>query len=137
LALLTYKRNFSRRELRWFAGLWFPAFCALLGTIAYRKLGSAELAYVIWATGAALSVLGFFVEAIIRPCYAALLAITFPLGWLMSHVLLLAMYFLVIAPVGFLVRRIRSPLELRFDRSAPSYWIPRKESALERYFRQF
>jgi hypothetical protein len=137
LALITLNRKISRSELRWFAGLWFPAFCALAGAIAYRKFDSPEAAVLIWSVGGLLSIVGFFLGAVIRPCYIALLWITFPVGWLVSHVLLLAMYFLVITPIGFLVRRISSPLELRFDRSASSYWTEHKESDLQRYFRQF
>ena len=137
MALISLNRKISRSELRWFAGLWFPAFCALAGALVYRKLDSPPAAIFIWSAGALLSIVGFFLGEVIRPCYIALLWITFPVGWVVSHILLATMYFLVIAPIGFLVRRISSPLELRFDRSASSYWTERKESDVQRYFRQF
>jgi hypothetical protein len=57
-------------------------------------------------------------------------------GWCVSHVLLVAVYFLVLTPIGFLLRLFRDPMELRFEREASSYWFPREAVDSGRYFRQ-
>lgn len=126
----------AARELRLFAGLWFPAMCIVLG-VAARRSGADGIAYTIWVTGVALGVSGLVRPAIIRPVYTGLIVLTFPIGWLMSHVLLLVMYFLVITPIGWLVRQFQDPMERSLDRQATSYWTPREASPPTRYFNQF
>ena len=46
----------------------------------------------------------------------------FPIGWVVSHLLLGVVYFLVLTPIGLTLRALgRDPLERRFDQSASSY----------------
>jgi hypothetical protein len=63
----------------------------------------------------------------------------FPIGWTVSHLLLAAVFYLLIAPLGLLLRTFgRDKLKLREDRSPATYWTPRPPSKpLSRYFRQF
>jgi hypothetical protein len=61
-----------------------------------------------------------------------------PIGWSVSAVLLAAVYFLVLTPIG-LVRRLvsRDPLRLRFEET-DSYWIERTPPAdRRREYRQY
>jgi hypothetical protein len=51
-------------------------------------------------------------------------------------VILFVAYFLVITPVGLVVRWFHDPMQRLFDRAAPSYWIPREQPERSRYFRQ-
>jgi hypothetical protein len=62
-----------------------------------------------------------------------------PIGWVMSHVILGIIYYLVLTPIGLLLRALgRDPLRRRFETGARSYWIDRgEEPAVERYFRQY
>jgi hypothetical protein len=126
----------ASRQLRWFAGLWFPAFAAIAGMSAHRR-GALGVAYALWTAAAALGAAGVVRPAIIRPVYIALVRLTLPIGWIVSHAILLVLYFLVITPIGWLVRRWHDPLERAFDREATSYWTPREQPAPTRYFRQF
>ena len=66
-------------------------------------------------------------------CYAAA-----PVGFVVSHLLLAAIYFLVLTPVGLLLRLARKdPLERRFDPQRSTYWAPRESARPpESYFRQ-
>ncbi|MEX0979180.1 MAG: SxtJ family membrane protein, partial [Pirellulales bacterium] len=63
----------------------------------------------------------------------------FPIGWLVSHLLIAAIYFLLITPIALVMRAVgRDPLSRRFDRAAKTYWVPRRQdSDPARYFRQF
>ena len=79
---------------------------------------------------------GLYAPRLIRPIYTGLIWITFPLGWALSYVLLFLLYFLVITPVGALVRIFRDPMERRFDPSGKSYWMPRETRSKESYLRQ-
>ncbi|MFN7962698.1 MAG: hypothetical protein U0002_15625 [Thermoanaerobaculia bacterium] len=62
-----------------------------------------------------------------------------PMGWTVSHLVLGLVYFGLLTPIGWLLRRFRpDPLKQRLDRSAKSYWVEHKTpSDLERYFRQY
>ena len=126
----------SDRELRWFAGLWFPALCLAAGFFAIRHHAS-PIAVAIWISGGALAAAGLMRPAIIRPLFRTLIWLTFPIGWVLSHALLLVLYYVIVTPIGVLVRRFQDPMERTFDRAAKSYWTPRESAESHRYFRQF
>ena len=72
------------------------------------------------------------------PFYWAWLSIAFITGNIMSRVLIIAMYFLIITPVGILSRIVgRDKLQLK-RRSIGSYWHPiHLPKEIEMYERQF
>jgi hypothetical protein len=123
------------RQLRWFAGLWFPAMCGFIG--AAVRAAQPNLAFAIWAVGLALGASGLVRPAIVRPVYAALMWVTFPIAWVMSHAILGIMYFVIITPVAMVVRLFYDPMARTFDRRASSYWLVRSAPPPSRYFRQF
>jgi hypothetical protein len=134
--LIQANRTLTTRQLRWFAGLWFPAFCAVVISILLRR-GADTAAFALGVAAAVLSVAGLIAPSIIRPVYNGLTWLTFPIGWVLSHVLLRVMYYGIVTPVGVLVRLFTDPLERKFDRAADSYWVPHEPSKPQRYFRQF
>ena len=136
MALFELNRNPSNRELRWFAGLWFPAFCGLIGLSVWRKLHDPLASISVWSIAAVLAIAGLCAPRVIRPLYTGLTRLTYPFGWVLSHVLLFAMYFLVITPLGALSRRFHDPMARRFDPSAKSYWQPREAANKASYLRQ-
>ncbi|MEV0603127.1 hypothetical protein AB0I82_28080 [Streptomyces sp. NPDC050315] len=46
----------------------------------------------------------------------------------MRTVLLLLAYCLIVTPLGLLSRVVKDPLARRWDRGAPTYWIPSASS---------
>jgi hypothetical protein len=66
------------------------------------------------------------------------MALAYPIGWVVSHVLLAATYFLVFTPIGWMMRIFgRDPLERTIDRSARTYWIAHEPGGdPSSYFRQ-
>lgn len=136
MALFELNRKTTTRELRLFAGLWFPALCAMVGLAVLRKSHSLGVAQSIWGVGAALSLAGLCVPPVIKPVYRGLMWLTFPVGWVLSHVLLFGTYYLVFTPLGFLIRKFQDPMERRFDRGAKTYWLPRESRTKESYLRQ-
>ena len=123
------------KQLRWFAGLWFPAMCGLIGGVV--RAAQPNLAIAIWSLGLVLGVSGLARPATIRPVYSALMWVTFPIAWIMSHAILAIMYFVIITPVAMVVRLFYDPMARKFDRQGSSYWALRTTSAPSRYFRQF
>jgi len=109
-----------------------------LGALAlYREAGWGR-----WALGlgAALAVLAAVAPKLLRPLYFVWMTLAVLLGFVMTRVILSVFFFLVLTPVGLIMRLFgHDPLQRRIDRQAASYWIPKKylipdRSRLEKYF---
>jgi hypothetical protein len=63
----------------------------------------------------------------------------YPIGWTISHLLLLIVYYVILTPVGLAMRLAgRDPLDRSPDPAAESYWVRRTPpDSPARYFRQF
>lgn len=63
----------------------------------------------------------------------------FPIGWVVSHVLMAVVFFGLFTLIGFLFRLVgRDPLMLRRPVNQASYWLPKaRVEDKRRYFRQF
>jgi len=125
-------------QLRRFASIGLPLALLFVGAIAWRQ-GSSDAAYA-FATLAVLSfILGRLRPEWFRPLYVAGSALSYPVAWLIGYLLLAAVYFLLIAPIGLILRLLRrDPLARGFDREAQSYWIARSPGDdRRRYFRQY
>ena len=138
MALIELNRNPTSKELRWF-GVLLAGFVVLAGAIVRWQLGEPAAARAIWVTGAALTGSYMVVPPLRRWIYLGWLYAAFPIGWTVSHLALAATYYLVVTPIGLLVRWIRGdPLERAPDRSAETYWTARRPTGgVRRYFRQF
>jgi len=129
----------SDRELRWFAALWFTVFWAIVGCLVWYHWHARGVAGALWSFAAAVAVIGLIRPAAVRPLYVGWLVAAFPIGWTVSNLLLLAIYWLVFTPIGLMMRLTgRDPLTRRFDRQAKTYWFARRPSDdKERYLRQY
>jgi hypothetical protein len=138
VALTGMNRNPSSADLRTF-GLLLVPFVAAFGAILGWRAGSAGPAVVVWGAGGALALVYLAAPPARRPIFLGWTYATYPLGWVISRLVMGIVYFLVLTPIGFLVRRFgRDPLERAFDASAPSYWVEREADVrVARYFRQF
>jgi hypothetical protein len=75
-----------------------------------------------------------------RPLYVALVVVTYPIGFVLSFVILGVLFYLILTPVGLFFRLIgRDGLQVRPDPSAKSFWIDREGEQRDAasYFKQF
>ena len=137
MALLEINRHPSARVLRWF-GVLLALFIALTGGLAQCRLEGPG-ARMVWTAGAALAVVYAVVPPLRRWIWLGWLYVAFPIGWTLSHLVLAAAYYLVLAPTGRLLRLFRGdPLVRAPDPSASSYWTARRAvHDVRRYFRQY
>ena len=137
MALLNVNWNPDRRELKQFALLWL-GFFVLIGVYCLWGKDSPRAAAVFWAVAAA-GIVGFVRPGFLRPVYVVWMALAFPIGWTVSHLVLIVVYYLCLTPIGFLMRLFGyDPLNRRFDPSAKSYWTDHDPSAdAARYFKQY
>jgi phage shock protein PspC (stress-responsive transcriptional regulator) len=131
------ERHPSPRQLAIF-GLTWLALLAIWGTIAWWN-GSPTAAGVCWGLAVAVPALGLLRPGLLRIVYLAMVYATFPIGLVISYVILAATYYLVLTPIGLLLRLFGyDPMHRRFDRQAKTYWVPREEDAnTDHVFRQF
>lgn len=139
MALLQINRNPSPKDLRWFGALWFPAFWLLLATMVWWKSGALGVPAILATIGVALGVMACVAPGFGRRLWIGWMTLFFPIGFVVSHVLLACVYYLVFTPTGLLLRLVgRDAMRRRFDRSAPTYWEEsHREVPAERVFRQF
>jgi len=106
--------NPERRQLRQFAGIWFPAFCALVGWIVGKKTGHWGAVELAWMVCGAMALAGFIFPPLIRPVFVGLILLTYPIGWVVSHLLLGAIFYLLFLPIGLALHMTgHDPLQLK------------------------
>jgi hypothetical protein len=138
MSLITINKNPPKKDLNTF-GLLLPGFTLILAALFYWRTGSARGPRYILAVGLALTAVYWLIPPLKRYVYLAFNYAAFPIGYVVSHVILAATYYLVITPIGLLMRLLgRDPMQRTFDRAAPTYWLPRVQSQNPAtYFRQF
>lgn len=139
MGVIQINRNPSRRQLNQFGFVWL-GFMSLFAVVAWLKWSSTAVSGALAAAAVVVPVVGWMAPAVMRLVYLGLSYAAFPVGWVVSHVVLALVYFAVLTPIGLVMRLGgHDPMRRRFDRGAATYWIERPETAGEprRYFRQF
>jgi len=138
----------DRRQLRWFGlfsvigfggiGTWMFFQQRLFG-FEFAEATATVTAQVLWGLAGFCGVLALILPVALRPLYVVLTAISLPIGFVLSHVLMAVVFYGLLTPVGLFFRMIgRDPLERKFDRSATTYWVARESvKDVTRYYRQF
>ena len=139
MAIIEIIKDPTRRQLRQFGGLFLPAFLGLVAFLV-RRSGASWNAPVTLLGVAVVSIATAIIEPRwLRLPFLGLQYVAYPIGFVLSYVLMAVVYFGVVTPVGLLVRTFRGdPLERKFDSEATTYWTSRKgPSSVERYFRPY
>lgn len=135
--MIEINKNPSPRTLRQFS-LAAAVFAALVGYFAFARTGSWTTAVVIWAAGAVVAALGLARPPCVRGVYLCTSYIAAPIGIVVSLIILAIVYYIVVTPIGVVIRFLgRDPLQRGRDPAAETYWQQRKEMSPDRYFRQF
>ncbi len=138
MAIVDVNWNPSRKELKVFS-LLLIVFFAIVAGLAYRKGASVQTVGLISAGGAVVGIAGFFWPAFIRIVYVVWMTAVFPIGFVVSNVVLAVVFYGVVWPIGILTRISgRNSLQLGFDSDAKTYWNVRPPTRdPRRYFRQY
>jgi len=129
--------NPSARTLRQFAGLWVLFFG---GLACWHAAGTGpEGMAVTFALAALLGPAGLVRPALLRPIFVGWMVLVFPIGWVMSRLLLAILFYGLFTPLAIAFRLGgRDALRRRSRPAGDSYWVPRlAASDVRRYFRQF
>lgn len=129
--------NPSRSTLRQFAGLWVLFFG---GWAAWQYVvRHDERLSLILALATVIGWVGLVKPPLVRYVYVGSTVLAFPIGWLVSHLVLAVLFYGLFTPLGCFFRLIgRDPLALRPNRSVDSYWQSKPAAAgVENYFHQY
>ena len=83
---------------------------------------------------------GIFRPQILKHFYIIWMKLADILSWIMTRVILTIVFFIVLTPLGIIVKLTgRDLLDLKIDKNANSYWIKveKKEFNVEDYHKQF
>jgi hypothetical protein len=99
----------------------------------------ALLAVTLAATGLFSGAAALVWPAANRPLYVLLSIVSYPIGFVVSMLVLTVLFFVVITPMAFLLKLAgNDPLSRRRDAAAGSYWVDaRPPRPKEDYFRQY
>ena len=138
MSMLEIIRRPSRTDLLWFGGI-LPVFFAIVGMMARSRLGADGWAWGLWSIGVVVTTAYWAVPPLRIALYLGWMHLFFPLGWLVSHLVLGVLFFAVATPLGLLLRLFRyDPMERRRDARAGSYWVEQRTGGdPSRYLRQF
>ncbi|MCZ6836541.1 MAG: SxtJ family membrane protein [Planctomycetota bacterium] len=130
--------NPSSKDLRIFAALQL-IFFVIIALILWRRFSSMAASNSIIGMSLLIAILGSWKPALMRPIYVGWMFAVFPIGWTVTHLVLGLVYYLLITPIGLLLRVWgHDPLRRKIDPQATTYWIERQApSSSDRYFRQF
>ncbi len=139
MALLDVNWNPDRKELRLFGGIYLPIFLLIIGGLLYYKYQLRTASVAVACAALAISALGWAAPTAAKPLYLMLVAATYPIGWTLSHLVMAIIYYLVLTPIGILLRLVgHDPLCRSFEPTRQTYWVERRPPEHKgRYFRQF
>ena len=124
------------RQLRQFAAGVLVVSALLAVGLAHRT-GSVRAAALPAVLGTAVFLVGLIFPVAVRPLYRVLALVGFPVGWVVSEVILRVVFYLVLTPLGVIFRITgRDPLQLK-RHTGSTYWREAKrDRPPSSYFRQ-
>ena len=126
----------SPRTLRQFAALWLVFFAGL--SVWHGLKGHTVREIVFGFLAVSVGPLGIARPETIQPLFTALIAITQPIGIVMTRILLGVLFYGLFTPIAVVFRLIgRDALDRRRS-STNTYWKPRDSNTdVRRYLRQY
>ena len=127
-----------QRDLKIFAVL-LIAFFSLVAGWLYWKHAAPTAALIVFVAAIVVGCVCYVSPTVGRYVYVGMTLAAFPVGWVVSHVILAVAFYAVFTPFGLIMRLFgHDAMQRRFDPAASTYWVRRTEQPKpEQYFRQF
>jgi hypothetical protein len=127
----------TERMLRQFAALSIVFFGVLAARAYFHQ--RLLLAIVMSTVGLLIGVAGIVRPRTIRPVFVTWMKVAFPIGWVVSRIVLATIFYAIITPIALTFRLMgRDVLELGRTAGRTTYWQPKANvTDKSRYLRQF
>jgi hypothetical protein len=137
--------NPPKKTLRNFGLIGLVAFSAFALMIHFHVWVFAKfhdtptVRYVLFGLAAYCGATALVAPMTLKWLYVGMTVASYPIGFVVSYIVVGVMFFLIITPMAFIFRLIgRDGLHRKFEPAASTYWIPRRPpQSVKRYFRQF
>ncbi len=127
----------SRKELKKFGLLVGSIFVVLSGIGMYRGWNIVSTITFLLA-GVVLLSCGMFLPESLKQVYRIWMAAAFAIGWLVSRIILVILFYFVLTPVSFFARIFEKEfLDTDFRKKKESYWIPKSGNKKINYEKLF
>jgi len=127
----------GKRELRQF-GITIGFVLGFLGSwFLWRDKEGGSLLLII---ATLFLLLGIILPNLLKPLHKLWMTLAVLLGWLMTRIILIVLFYLVVTPIGLLAKLSgKDFLNRKFNRDAQTYWMPRKAATPDKrnYENQF
>jgi len=124
-------------------GFGFVAAIAWFDLLIFAAVPLVASKPIVVGIFAGLAALSAFFSAVYPkanlPIYLGLTILSYPIGFVLSYVIMGTLFYLLLAPVGLLFKLTgRDPLARKFEPEAKSYWQEARDARpSESYFKQF
>ena len=146
--MIDINRDPDERTLRQFGFIALVGFGAIGALVWFERaifaggwLGEARdtVTFTLVGIGLLAALLSLVHPKANKPLFIGLSIAAYPIGFVLSHVIMATLFFVIISPIGLLMRMLgRDPLENRPDADAQTYWSEcRSARPAESYFKQF
>ena len=139
MSIVRINRHPTLKQLNQFGLIWL-GFLMFFGAVAWFRLDSPRLAVGLWVAAAVVPAIGWLAPWFMRLVFLGMSYAAWPIGFVVSHVVLAMVYYLVMTPIGLAMRVFGyDPMTRRGDLAKKSYWVERDSGTRgpDSYFRQF
>ena len=128
----------TTKALRQFAAAWLVFFLAF-GAHQYFARGHSRIGLTLMGSAVVIGLLGLIKPVAVRWVFVGWMVVAFPIGWLISLLMLVLMYYGILTPVAVLFRmRGRDLLKRKQNPDGTSYWLPKETPQdVRSYIRQY
>jgi hypothetical protein len=118
------------KELRKFAVTLFSAMGVLGAFFIWQE---RDIGFVLWGIGSVALLAAWVCPMGLKPVYTYWMKLAIVLGFISSHVILALVYYLVLTPMGLVMRVLgKNPMPLQPDENTQSYWIKKHRGKYDR-----
>lgn len=131
------KLKTDKKTLREFGVIMFAALNIICGIIFFKH---RVLNLWLMGTGSLFLIIGIIRSNLLKPIYILWMKLAFVLGWINTRILLAAMFYLVVTPIGLVLKLFgKDLLDRRIEVKRDSYWQKKEYKAFKQtdYERQF
>jgi hypothetical protein len=131
-------RSIDRKELKQFAIILGIVLLILAGLNWWREHASVAVVMVVIAMASEL--IALIKPVLIKPIFIVLTTIAKGIGWFNTRLLLSLVFYLLMAPIGLIMRLLKKDLiDQRLNKSASTYWHERNKIKFDpkHYEKQF
>jgi hypothetical protein len=113
-------------------------FAFLVGLVLLIMALALKLRIILGIPGLLLIGLGFSFPAALKPVYKVWMGLSFAIGWIISRLILIILFFLVISPIGMIIRLMGiKPIDIDIKGKKDSYWIHKNQDKKANYEKMY